>query len=215
MSEQTADGAEESFEAFSRLTLDLEQALGLPAGFLVSLWKEDDWSFVVKIHSLVEAAVTQRITAAVGDARLSPVFERLQLGQEKTGKLGFAKALDLLQPDELRYIRALAELRNRLVHYIDQVRFSFTEYFASLDKNRTDEVLRAFTAYPLDGAMPEVKEGLRARFLKHPKPLIWVNAIRIVLVTRTLKEKAAAERKLKAIGRALRAVDEAESSEAS
>jgi hypothetical protein len=197
----------ESFEAFARLTLDLEQALGLPDGFLVSLWKEDDWSFVVKIHSLVEAAVTQRITAAVGDARLSPVFERLQLSHEKTGKLGFAKALGLLQPAELRYIHALAELRNRLVHYIDQVRFSFADYFASLDDGKLDDVVGAFGAFYFDKG---VQEKIRAHFLKHPKPLIWVNAIHIVLLTRTLKEKTAAERKLKEIGTALAAVDAAE-----
>jgi hypothetical protein len=48
---------EESLEA-------LELDLGLPKGFCVKLIEEDDWSFVIKLHALLENAVSELITRA-------------------------------------------------------------------------------------------------------------------------------------------------------
>jgi hypothetical protein len=33
---------------------ELEATLGLPAGFILRLREEDDWSFVIKAHALLE-----------------------------------------------------------------------------------------------------------------------------------------------------------------
>ncbi len=36
---------------------ELELDLGLPKGFCIKLLEEDDWSFVIKLHALLESAV--------------------------------------------------------------------------------------------------------------------------------------------------------------
>ena len=46
---------------------ELEQGIGLQNGFFIRLVAEDDWSFVIKIHALYEAAVTKLITEKVGE----------------------------------------------------------------------------------------------------------------------------------------------------
>lgn len=76
-----------------------EKDIGLPAGFLVNLLiKEDDWSFIIKLHALVEAAVSHLLATICGEELLT-VFTRLQLSSETVGKLAFAKALHTLDTD--------------------------------------------------------------------------------------------------------------------
>ena len=43
---------------------ELELDLGLPKGFCFKLLEEDDWSFVIKLHALLESAVSELITRA-------------------------------------------------------------------------------------------------------------------------------------------------------
>lgn len=38
--------------------LELESKIGVKSGFFASLLEEDDWSFVIKLHALFEAACT-------------------------------------------------------------------------------------------------------------------------------------------------------------
>lgn len=45
---------------------ELVKELGLPEGFYAELLGEDDWSFIIKLHALMEAAVTGLIVAALG-----------------------------------------------------------------------------------------------------------------------------------------------------
>ena len=74
----------------------LEQDLKIRPGFLYGLLKEDDWSFVIKGHAFVEAAVSHLLVTAIGKNELSRVVSNLELGNLRTGKLAFAEALDLL-----------------------------------------------------------------------------------------------------------------------
>jgi hypothetical protein len=41
---------------------DIERDLGLPIGFLVTLKEEDDWSFIIKLHALFEAAYSHLLS---------------------------------------------------------------------------------------------------------------------------------------------------------
>ena len=78
---------------------DLELTLGLPENFYTNLKSEDDWSFVVKLHSLFEAAITGVVVAALGKDELGDIVSRLELSNKRTGKMAFVKALDLMWED--------------------------------------------------------------------------------------------------------------------
>jgi hypothetical protein len=77
---------------------NLENEIGLPAGFCERLREEgDDWSFVIKLHALFEAALTQMLTSQLGFPELNPVIAHIDMGHRRTGKIEFAKVLGLLE----------------------------------------------------------------------------------------------------------------------
>jgi hypothetical protein len=53
----------------------------------------DDWSFVIKVHALVEAALTHAITATVAREELKDFCGALAIGDTKRGKLALAHRL--------------------------------------------------------------------------------------------------------------------------
>jgi hypothetical protein len=134
----------------------LEERVGLPRGFLDELLIEGDWSFVIKSHAFVEATVATFLTEAT-DARLETVFSYLQLGGGRTSKLAFAEALDLFEPNCLRFARRLSTLRNELVHKVKNVYFTFEEYLQELEVSERRNILRDFTA-----PFPEFEDFLAA-----------------------------------------------------
>ncbi len=101
--------------------------------FLVDLAKQDDWSFVIKAHALLETAVTQMIVDSLGEKRLQKFVRRLPLSGA-TGKLSIAEQLELLDVESIKCIRLFSDLRNSLVHNFENLTFSFDKHFQSLDK---------------------------------------------------------------------------------
>ena len=81
----------------------LEKDLGIRERFFLDLINEDDWSFVIKIHSIFEALLTQLITTKVSEKRLRDYFARLELSDKTRGKLRLCKDLGLLEKDERRF----------------------------------------------------------------------------------------------------------------
>ena len=141
-----AEEASGSFEVFLEGLHFVEKELGLDHGFLIDLAHEDDWSFVIKAHALVEAAVSHQL-ASVLDPRLRPVFDGLELSDARAGKIAFARALELNSSKERRFIRRFSELRNSLVHDISRVSFTFREHVESLDHQQTKSLVEALTFF--------------------------------------------------------------------
>lgn len=149
----------------------LESHLGLPSGFIEGLMKEDDWSFVIKGHALLEAAVS-RLLVERSDARLEPVFARLQLGGGRTGKLSFVNALELLPPADVQLLQWLGELRNRLVHDPKQFGFRLDEYAQNLlASDRRNLVHRLAEVVEFEGDATVMAE-YEASFVERPKPIL-------------------------------------------
>src|SRR6266568_9608134 len=81
----------------------LESDFGLSEGFYRRLLQEDDWSFVVKLHALLEATMTSLLTAHFRDARLQDLLARMEIGARAAGgKLSFASALGILSQKDRR-----------------------------------------------------------------------------------------------------------------
>jgi hypothetical protein len=123
---------------------ELEAQLGLPQGFCHALLEEDDWSFIIKLHSLVEAAVTQLVVETIGLPELHSIFSRLDLSGTSSGKMAFVKELSLLTDDERRFIAKLSEVRNDLVHNISNVSADLHKYYLDLSESDRKGFDKAF-----------------------------------------------------------------------
>jgi len=135
----------------------LELKIGAKKGFFGRIFDEDDWSFIIKLHALVEAACTHLLLFHFREPQLSDVIARLELSNNTIGKLAFLKSLNLLGKSNRRYIRSLSELRNSLVHDIRNTVFSLEKMVSSLSSKELKNFTLKFS--PLEAAMIQIKNS--------------------------------------------------------
>jgi hypothetical protein len=111
---------------------EFEKRAGLPTGFVYSLAHEDDWTFVIKIHALYETALTDILVITFGNKKLRKTLAEISMSD----KLKFASACDLFDKEDRKMLHALSKLRNKLVHSVDQVAFSFSTYLSNQDQKK-------------------------------------------------------------------------------
>lgn len=163
---------------FDQFLLEIERELGLSREFIISFLKEsDDWAFVIKIHALMESAVSQLLSNSIGDYRIRKVFDRLELSNIKTGKMAFVKELDLLTLEQQSFIKYISELRNQLVHNINNVKFNFGEYLNSLDDNQRKILVRNVIPFAPN---ERAKERWRELVLMDTKSAVWFAAFSLI-----------------------------------
>lgn len=152
----------------------LEQKLGVSPGFFESLDGEDenDWSFVIKVHALIEAAISHLLTEHLQRPELVELFSRLDMSNKATGKAAFVKALGLLEEPERRFISSLSELRNMLVHDVRNVSFNLAEYVEKMDQNKQEGFLKNFNLLST-----EVTNDVRNLFRFDPRQALWYAAM--------------------------------------
>lgn len=177
----------------SEIVSQLEEKLGLKTGFFDRLLAEDDWSFVVKLHALMEAAVShlvcETLTISMKDYSAQffdkPLLAKLlayaELSNKRTGKTTLARSLGLILDYQRDFLYHLSELRNDLVHDVRNVSFQLTDYVAKLDVNQRKNFVEAFGP----GAASEEsltkllgKATSREEFTtKNPKVSIWLTSL--------------------------------------
>lgn len=113
--------------------------LRVKKGFFDSLQKEDDWSFVIKLFSLFEAATKSLIVENLSHPELEAPFSSLQMGTIKNGKLAFVYALKLVRVTGIRYIETLGWLRNNFAHNISSSSQTIPTFIESLKSQRRRE----------------------------------------------------------------------------
>ena len=77
---------------------------------------ENDWTCIVTMHAMIETGLSGALAKQFQSSELSPVIARLAMSNTTTGKIAFAKALKILEPETIRFVRKLSELRNLCVH---------------------------------------------------------------------------------------------------
>jgi len=168
------------FEEQKTIVRQLASDLGLQPDFFEKLWLEDDWSFVLKLHSLFEAALTDNLVAKLNVPELRPIFARMQLNDLTAGKMAFIKALGLVNKKYRQFLRHLSELRNSVAHDVRHVEFSFSSWQGTLDPNQRRNAIEALCA------------GLRAEkdrfFAEDAKFAVWVSALCLLSILAVGKE---------------------------
>src|SRR5215469_6636774 len=115
--------------------VELEAELGLPQSFCEKIADEDDWSLIIKLHALFEAALSSALTLNLDRPQLRDQITRMGMN----AKLSFASALELVGPDEKRFLAYLSKRRNDLVHNIGNVSFTLADWLRAGDDNRRQE----------------------------------------------------------------------------
>jgi DNA-binding MltR family transcriptional regulator len=152
----------------------LETNLGLEQGFFESLDSDDehDWSFVIKAHALMEAAVSHLLTEASKRPELADIFSLLDMSNKATGKVAFVKALGLLDEKERRFVSAFSELRNRLVHDVRNVGFDLQKHVESLSAKEREIFRNNFNIIST-----EVTNDVKNLFHLDPRQALWYSVM--------------------------------------
>lgn len=113
----------ENAELLARRTFqEVQHAILQHKDFLDALQDDSDWAFVIKIHAFLEVLLTSLIRSHSGDFRLGDLASRLPMNSsDGISKLELVKANHLLSPEQMRFIRRIGELRNRLAHEVGMV----------------------------------------------------------------------------------------------
>ena len=158
----------------------IERELGLAPGILMGLLEGgDDWSFVIKAHALIESAANHLLLAALNEPRLANVLPYLELSDPRVGKLAIVGALDLLPKPHRQFIHGFSELRNRLVHDVAQVGFTFDDYLAHLDKNQRKAFKSTFGGIFAESKGPST-EKFSGWTEGQPRRLVWSSVLIVV-----------------------------------
>ncbi|WMY09680.1 hypothetical protein [Paraburkholderia phenoliruptrix] len=176
-------------DAADQAVADLERELGLPKGFFNGLVHEDDWSFVIKLHALFESALAFVVAHKLGE-KVAGIIGRLDMNGQR-GKVAFARALEIVGDDEVRFLALLSSLRNRCVHGVRQtVEFSLPGYVEALSRDERKSFLRA-----VRGDEPDRRITIGDKTVSHtqfvlenPKLSIWLSSMWLLAALYMLKE---------------------------
>ena len=125
---------------------EIETELELPNGFTRAFLKLDDWTFMVKGWAYVESILELLVWSKIDHMPLEfrKVISKIDSGNMKTGKLAFAKALELLGPKEWKFLQSFVEFRNLVAHGIGNIQFDFIGFISSQEDKTKKEFFKKF-----------------------------------------------------------------------
>jgi hypothetical protein len=156
-------GHSEAFDKWIRTTF------GVSRTPVESFERDDDWTFVIKTHVFVEAALNHLILSQLNDPKLATIISKLETNNASTGKMAFINAYNLLQRDDIHFIRALSSVRNAAVHNIAHLELDLRTYVASLDSGQLKNWKAGMTCWTMGGA----NEGHREDTVMYPRHAIF------------------------------------------
>lgn len=137
----------------------LNETIGISEAFHAGLRNDDDWTFVIKLHAMIEAGLNHLLNHHFDNPRRAPTFARLETSDKRTGKIAFVQACELLPDSSVRFIRAISEVRNLLVHDVRNFGFDLSVHEAGMDSNQ-----RRVWRESITGSLPPTVEHEGAPF---------------------------------------------------
>lgn len=162
--------------------------IGLPANFLIELKDNDDWSFIIKTHAYLEALLSHAISEAVHRKELSDVLCKLDMANTQFGKVILSEKLGLIKSDGKKFLLKLNKLRNFIAHNVQQIKFEFSSYLKTLDKNQKTEFINAFSYFACDEDMRDHREIVVDLILNNTKITLWLCAMHFTSIIWWKKE---------------------------
>jgi hypothetical protein len=170
----------------------LKDTVGISRSLLDSLDADDDWTFVIKMHGILEAALNHLLLARLDNPSLTRIISRLETSNARTGKLAFIKAYGLLEDNACLFVQTLSEIRNSAVHDVKNFDLTLQKYLARLDSQQLKNWKTAMTSWM--SSTPS--ETVRNITISHPREAIF-NCCMIIMITSFAAQlKADAFRKL-------------------
>jgi hypothetical protein len=123
----------------------MTKRLGIRHSLLRCLGSDDDWSFVIKMHALVEAGVNHLLLVQMNNPKLFDVIRKYPLNR----KMEFIRAYSLLTEDCCLFVRSLSEIRNDAVHDAKNFNLDLQQHIESAIKNPNQRQTwqRAFSCF--------------------------------------------------------------------
>jgi len=166
----------EDFEDAATSARGIELKLHLPQGFIVGLMSETDWGFVIKLNAVFESLLNMSLTCllrAVHENGLKEVIVRLDMADIRRGKVAIAAKLNLIGPEDRRFLEALAELRNSLAHTVENLNFDFEAWVALMDDRKRKEWTKKFTSDVFNIGQP-------VKFADDPRDFVFCGAVNVM-----------------------------------
>ena len=161
----------------SKEVSELESLLGVPNGFYEGLLKEDDWSFIIKLSAVFEAAGTQALAAKLQHKEIEDSFAQLDQAHPKYGKVALMYKLNIINQEQQKFLLKLAELRNKLVHNISEISFNLETYMSGFDSNQRKSISKIFGHGIHETFQIQGISCNRTDFtIENPKWVIWLTA---------------------------------------
>ncbi|MWL87683.1 hypothetical protein [Cupriavidus sp. SW-Y-13] len=154
----------------------LQEELKLPNGFFQKLRDEDDWSFVIKLHAMLEAALGHVIVHRLGYDALADAVSYMDMSDKRKGKVVIAAALGMLVSHEITYCDVLSELRNVCAHDIrESVAFDLVKTCAAMKPSQRGKFIKGVCG---DDGNDKIEVAGRATTrsevaLENPKWALW------------------------------------------
>ena len=159
----------------------LNELHGVAKEAISNLDTDDDWTFVIKIHALLEASLNMILIHNLGK-KMTPFIVLLETGNIENGKLAWVKQLELMPKQHMDFIRILGPLRNKLAHNPKNLEFSFSEWITNLEDAKRKNFLKAVREIRNNppstrGNVAEIDK----QALSNPKDAIWRCALLIMI----------------------------------
>lgn len=148
----------------------LSTQLGLPEKFLHRLREaDDDWSFVIKCHALLESGLSYLLASVVfGKPEVQSTLSQV----DTSHKIKMCSDLEQFEAEDRKIMRWLSNLRNELVHNAHKVTFTFEENLKN--KDRADVFAETFRSVWNDPVTIKGVPVSRKQFtLENAKLTVW------------------------------------------
>lgn len=160
--------------SISELIPLLEERIGVSPGLFDRLDAEDDtdWSFIIKLHALIEAAISHLLTTELRRGELEKLFARMDISNKQTGKAAFVEALGLLDKPARTFMHSLSTLRNSLVHDVRNIDFNLEIYVSKMNDHKKRQFISEFNLIST-----EVTIDVRQLYLSDPRSALWYSGM--------------------------------------
>lgn len=183
---------------------EIEKEIGVPKDFVKNFEKENDWSFVIKCHALLEAAITRLLTLNAGHGgKLNSIFERLELSNTTTGKLAFVSKLELLDKEHRRFIKTFSEIRNEFVHDVKNTAHTLQSYIDEKNKDKKKSIVSGFRGVSPDTTVSEgvTDQDIYKHIIENLREVMFVGTLRTLLYIHVKIEESKKSNTLEILGK--------------